>query len=218
MFRVTLIIFAKFPQAGRSKTRLGKSIGMARAASLFRFMTQKTINTACAVRARNPNMRIVLAVDPPKTLGARCPYWNVDVERIAQRGDSLGDRMKNAMRDVPNGPTIIIGADAPQITSLHILDAVNALKGNDAVFGPAYDGGYWLAGFAGRKGAPDLFEKVRWSSSTTLSDTINSMPSQFTVAKLEVLRDIDEKEDLDQLEWNELSLSARHRAQRVVVE
>ncbi len=212
MTKATLLIFAKMPQVGRTKTRLGRSIGMVRATSLFRLMTEKTISTAIEARNRVPGLRIVLAVDPPQGLSATCPCWRPGIERIAQSRGDLGERMKNAMRNIPPGPVLIIGMDSPQMESQHLLAAIKALKANDAVFGPAMDGGYWLAGFAQRRDAPNLFSDVRWSSDTTLQDTLKSLPRNYSVAKLEVLRDIDEQEDLDAAGWESLSRSCRQRA------
>jgi len=217
MHKTTVIIFVKLPQAGRSKTRLGRSIGMSRAANLFRVMTQKVIHTCLAARSRNPEIDIVLAIDPAHALGARLPCWVGVTARIAQSKGDLGERMVKAMQDVrrrgvqsskrydedirphiepSRGPVIIIGSDAAQMRIDHITDAVNALKSHDAVFGPAHDGGYWLTGFSNLDQAPALFQGVRWSSETTLEDSIRSLPKHFRINYLETLRDIDELEDL----------------------
>lgn len=186
-----LIVFLKAPRAGRVKTRLGRKVGMGRAAALFRHMSAATLAQA----GKGP-WRKVIAVDPPADrLAWRC-LWPREFERLAQANGDLGERMKAAMRALPGGPVVIIGADAPAVRARHIRDAFAALGRADAVFGPADDGGYWLIGLARRRRAPDLFANVRWSSPQTLADTLASIPPTFSVALLPTLKDIDEPEDL----------------------
>ncbi len=90
----------KFPQAGRTKTRLGKEIGMGRAANLFRLMTRKVISTALQVQLENPSLHIVLAVDPAFRINEPISCWIGANRRIAQTGGDLGRRMTNAIKEV----------------------------------------------------------------------------------------------------------------------
>lgn len=190
MTRGVLIVFLKAAKAGRVKTRLGRTIGMGRAAALFRHMCAATL-----AEASKGGWRKIIAVDPPgETLSWR--GWPQDFERIAQSRGDLGARMKAAMRAVPAGPVVIIGADAPALRARHIRAAFAALGSADAVFGPASDGGYWLIGLARRRAAPNMFANVRWSSQHALADTVASLPADFTTAYLPTLRDIDEADDL----------------------
>ncbi|HQU11298.1 MAG TPA: DUF2064 domain-containing protein, partial [Acidiphilium sp.] len=64
-----------------------------------------------------------------------------------------------------------------------------ALRGAQAVFGPAVDGGYWLIGLSGRRPA-DPFGGVRWSSEDTLADTLRNF-RHHRVAMLRTLADAD---------------------------
>lgn len=195
----TLILFVKAPVAGRVKTRLAREVGTGRAAALFRHMLARTY-----AAARGP-WRAVLAVDPPAALHDRT--WPRDFDRMTQSEGDLGARMKNAFAAF-DGPTIIVGSDAPAMRAHHVRQAFRALRRHDAVFGPAADGGYWLIGLARRKLAPNLFDGVRWSSAHALEGTLKTLPAGFSVAFLETLQDIDEAKDLPALG----PLSARSRA------
>ncbi|MGD9799524.1 MAG: TIGR04282 family arsenosugar biosynthesis glycosyltransferase [Parvularculaceae bacterium] len=190
----TLVIFVKAPIAGRVKTRLGADIGMARAAMLFRLMTAQTI-----AAASNGPWRTVIAIDPPAAVAEYGALWPPRFERLIQSKGDLGRRMTDAFRRAPRGPAVIIGADAPGLRAVHIRRAFSALAGNDAVFGPAADGGYWLIGFSGRRVAAGLFDRVRWSSEHALADTRANLPESWRVAELECLRDIDDSRDLEAL-------------------
>lgn len=190
----------KAPVAGNVKTRLGADIGVGRATSLFRVMTQNTIK-----RVDRPLWRTVLAVDPPSSLGIRTPYWPDHLARIDQVKGDLGARMSAALKTAPKGLVILIGADATGLRADHIRQAFFRLRGADLVVGPAKDGGYWLIGVSGRRTFPTLFENVRWSSEYTLGDTLKNLPSEAKVTMLEELSDIDHAEDLSAMELRSVS-------------
>lgn len=191
MTRGTVILFVKAPRAGRVKTRLGAEVGMGRAAALFRIMTMRAV-----LEAQKGGFRTMLAVDPASALTGWGALWPPHLPRIAQGRGDLGVRMARALRRAPPGPAVIIGGDAPGLRARHLRAAFDALRGADAVFGPAADGGYWLIGLARRRAAPDLFHDVRWSTRHALGDTLASLPQAFRVAMLETLSDIDEASDL----------------------
>jgi rSAM/selenodomain-associated transferase 1 len=187
----SVIVFAKEPKAGRVKTRLGRDIGMGRAAALSRVMINLTL-----AQASRGEWRKIIAIDPPAACSTWRSFWPDQFERIAQSKGTLGDRMAAAMEHVSNGPVVVIGVDAPGLRARHIHDAFYTLRRADAVFGPADDGGYWLIGLAGRKRAPALFDNVKWSTQYALEDTLASLPAGFETAYLPVLCDVDQGKDL----------------------
>jgi hypothetical protein len=164
---------------------------MARAAALFRTMTERTI-----AEAEGGPWRTVLAVDPPWAVHKTASFWPRRLPRVVQGPGDLGARMGRVFQNVQTGPVIIIGADAPDLRTRHLREALHKLRGADAVFGPAEDGGYWLIGLARRRSAPRLFDGVRWSTKHALADTLKTLPEKFDVRMLETLRDIDEAKDL----------------------
>lgn len=189
--RGTVIVFVKAPYAGRVKTRLGADIGMGRAAALFRIMTERTIS-----EATKGLWRTTLAVDPPGAVAGFETLWPSQLVRTPQARGDLGARMRHAFYEAPPGPVVIIGADAPGMRARNLREAFAALKGADAVFGPAEDGGYWLIGLSRRRATPGLFNGVRWSTRHALADTVKSLPPSFRIQYLERLRDIDTAHDL----------------------
>ncbi len=191
MMRGTVIVLAKAPRAGAVKTRLAADIGAGRAAALFRIMTERTVASAIA----GP-WRTIIAVDAASALVGWDNVFPQSVVRRAQGPGDLGDRMRRQFHAAPPGPAIIIGADAPDLRTAHLYQAFQALRGADAVFGPAADGGYWLMGLARRRTAPGLFAGVRWSTKHALKDTLKTLPSGFSIDTLETLSDIDEACDL----------------------
>ena len=126
----------KVPRPGRVKTRLGRDIGMTTAAWWFRHQTKALIR-----RLRDPRWQIVLAVTPDHE-GLQFRAWPPDIERTPQGTGDLGARMARVLRSTP-GPTVLIGADIPGITRVHIARAFQALGSSPSAIGPATDGGYW---------------------------------------------------------------------------
>jgi rSAM/selenodomain-associated transferase 1 len=187
-----VFIMVKEPRAGRVKTRLGKDIGMTRAAWWFRHQSKRLIRRL----GRDPRWQTVLAVSPdPEGLQSR--IWPADLPRWPQGQGDLGDRMGAIFRSAPKGPVLIIGADIPGITPALIEKAFRALGDHDAVFGPASDGGYWLIGIkrAGIGVPVGLFKDVRWSTKHALADTVATL-GDAQVKMIDTLRDVDTATDL----------------------
>lgn len=182
--RGTLIIMAKAPMMGRSKTRLAADIGPVQAMRLYRMMMRRVIR-----QTQSDKWDTVLCVTPPRALG-NVPEW-AGLPQVPQVGGGLGDRLQ-AVFSV-KGPTVVIGTDCPEITRADIQQAFDALKRHDAVFGPADDGGFWLIGLNG-PARPGLFDLVRWSHRQTLADMRTRIRGQ--AAYLRLLIDVDDGEAL----------------------
>ena len=77
-----------------------------------------------------------------------------------QRGDGFAERLRNAHHDVAarrGRPVVQIGMDTPQVEPRHLHEAESLLeRPDDAVLGPADDGGWWLLGVGG----PHLLEHL----------------------------------------------------------
>lgn len=188
--RRTLVVMLKEPRAGRVKTRLGRDIGMVAAAWWFRHQVRGLLR-----RIEDPRWDIVLAVAPDRA-GMMSRAWPAHLMRKPQGGGDLGDRMGRALRAAPAGPVCVIGGDIPDINRHRIGEAFAALGRNDAVFGPAPDGGYWLIGLRRRRAIPPgLFKGARWSSAHALADTKATLPDH-RIAHIATLNDVDTAADL----------------------
>ncbi|WP_370272362.1 TIGR04282 family arsenosugar biosynthesis glycosyltransferase [Pseudooceanicola nitratireducens] len=215
--RPRLVVMVKDPRPGRVKTRLAADIGAIPATWWMRHQLRGLLR-----RLRDPRWDLVLAVAPNGAVAS--PVFPHDLARVAQGPGDLGDRMGRLLRNRPSNvqraapalgggssaarrsrraeqtswaaPCCIIGADIPGITPAHIARAFQALRGSDAVFGPAPDGGYWLIGMRGvRPPPPGLFQGVRWSTDHALSDTLSTLPNH-RIALVDTLRDVDTAADL----------------------
>ena len=186
--RPTLIIFAKAPRMGISKTRLAAGIGTVRAWRVKRAMDSFT----CRV-SQSSRWRTKLAVAPDRDLRAQFPgAWLPHLARIPQGRGDLGQRMAGAIRAHSAGPICIIGSDLPDLHRSDLAAAFAKLRAFDVVLGPAKDGGYWLIGMRSRCARLANLDHVRWSCASTLADTLATLPSTWRVAYLRELEDIDD--------------------------
>ena len=184
-----LVIFVRAPLAGAVKRRLGWGPGGIGAVAACRFYRR---NTRAVVQriAFDRRWRTWLAISPDRAVGAAA-VWPELLARLPQGAGDLGRRMARQLVALPPGPVAIVGSDIPDLAKPHVSAAFRALGSNDAVFGPATDGGYWLAGLRRRPALIDPFRSVRWSSEHALRDTLANLPRTARVAYLETLRDID---------------------------
>ena len=189
-----LVIFARTPQAGRVKRRLAQEIGVLAATRFYRTTLAATLRTLTADR----RWRTLLFVTPDDSLGH--PIWQ-DVRRRPQGHGDLGQRMRLPFDTLPPGPVVLIGSDIPAMRPHHIARAFALLGGNDLVFGPATDGGYWLIGARRLRPLPHtLFAGVRWSTPHALADTLATIPTSYSVGFADVLDDVDDAADLQRFQ------------------
>jgi hypothetical protein len=184
-----VVIFVKAPRLGQVKSRLAAGIGTLPAVRFYREITARVLRSL----GRDPRWRTLIATTPPRARHGR--VWDRHLPRLDQGAGDLGRRMARAFRALPPGPVVIVGSDIPSLEPRHIAAAFRALGRSDAVLGPARDGGYWLIGLKRMRPLPrGLFAGVRWSSPHALADTRASLPRRYSVALLETLEDIDDRE------------------------
>ena len=177
-----LVVIAKAPEPGRSKTRLCPPCSPQEAAALAEAALADTLS---AVAATPVDERVLVLEGAPGD-------WLPDGFRVVpQRGDGLGERLAAAFDDV-GGPALLIGMDTPQVTSAGLADALERLSrpGTEAVLGEAEDGGWWAIGL--RTPEPLAFLGVPMSTASTC-DAQRARLSDLglRVDELPRLRDVD---------------------------
>lgn len=179
-----VVVIAKRPTPGRSKTRLSPPLTPEQAAAVAQASLDDTF---AAVGAANVQRRVV-AYDGPE--GDWIP---VGFERFPQRGAGLDERLAAAFEDL-GCPAVIIAMDTPQVTSGQLEAALAALATHDVVLGATDDGGYWIVGLASPE--PDVLRGVPMSRDDTLERQLERVAGAgLRCAMVDPLRDIDHWED-----------------------
>ncbi|WP_448571842.1 TIGR04282 family arsenosugar biosynthesis glycosyltransferase [Trichothermofontia sp.] len=195
--RQTLMIFMRYPQPGRTKTRLIPVLGPEGAAQLYRGLVAQTL-AQVAILQREGTIAVELWFTGG-TLAAMQAWLGPDLYAYRSQvvGD-LGERMAAAFTATFQSGSeraVLIGTDCPDLTAAHLRAALAALAAHDLVLGPAQDGGYYLIGL--RQPVPALFTQIPWGTATVAARTLAiAARAGLSVHCLPVLADIDRPEDL----------------------
>jgi rSAM/selenodomain-associated transferase 1 len=194
-----LIVFTRYPESGKTKTRLIPALGAEGAAAFQRQMTEEKLVEINKLQSFYPlSVEIHFAGGNERLM----QEWLSSNWAYQQQSEGdLGDRMAAAFQasfEAGINTTILIGTDCPDLNAPLLTQAFQDLEQHDLVLGPALDGGYYLIGL--RRLIPELFTGISWSTAEVLSQTLNiAHKLELNVALLPLLRDIDRPEDLSNL-------------------
>jgi len=196
MSRQRLIIFTKYPEPGKVKTRLIPVLGEEGAASLHQAMTERTLRWATTFSRKNPDL-IEIWFDGGSQ--RRMEEWLGPEFNYYHQGEGdLGERMARAFREnFQRGrkEVVLVGVDCPELTAFHGQAAFDALKNHDLVLGPTNDGGYCLIGL--KRMVPEIFKSITWGTGKVHHETLERAKNRdLSVKNLNILHDVDAPQDL----------------------
>ncbi len=187
-----LIIFLKYPEEGKVKTRLASSIGAHEATCVYKKLAEDTVSQVRPLAGRFAD--IVIAYDPPEREAEIKEWIPGPFKYVAQEGKNLGERLKkvvNASFFDGTERVIVIGSDCPGLDSLTVNRAFWSLLKKDVAIGPSEDGGYYLIGFNQARHTA-LLDDIPWSTSQVLQHTLDKAEKMSVSAEL-----LSEKFDVD---------------------
>ncbi len=187
-----ILVLAKAPRPGHSKTRLIPAFGPAGAAALAAAALADTLD---AVRSCPcPGERVLVLDGSPDDL-ARAPGVDVGGLRVVRQvAGSHAERIIAAFGTV-DGPAVLVGMDTPQLDPA--LLALDLAAPVDAWFGAAEDGGWWALGLRhARRDARRVLHGVPMSTAGTGTATRERLRRNgLRVMELPMLRDVDVADD-----------------------
>lgn len=189
-----LLVFARAPEPGRTKTRLAAAIGAVEAAALHAAFVLDVLERHAA-----PGRRLVLRTtgDPHHTFWQEVPKH---LEQEDQGEGDLGARLHRAFTPRLEGGArvVVLGTDSPALAPSKVDAAFAALASFDAVLGPADDGGYYLLGLS--RPCPAVFQDIPWGTDRVCDDTRARLAaSSVRWTELPVDYDVDHVGDLFRL-------------------
>lgn len=212
-----LIIFTRYPEAGKTKTRLIPALGAEGAAQLQQQMTEHTLRCVRELALTYPLSVEIRFTGDDRTLMQA--WLGTDLTYQLQEEGDLGERMSCTFQvafEQGAERVIIIGSDCPDVDDLKLREAFQTLQQHDLVLGPAIDGGYYLIGL--RQFIPQLFFNIAWSTSVVLQQTIAIAQSlSLNVAYLTPLADVDYPEDLSVWERVQAELAQLNKGKISVI-
>ena len=205
----TLLVVAKQPAPGQTKTRLCPPLTPVQAAALYDCFLHDTLDTMRKV----PDVQRVIGFLPEDAQD----YFNQlapDMGLVCQRGLSLGERLDNLLTEaLTNGSqrAVVMDSDSPTLPAAYLSQAFEGLADADVVLGPTRDGGYYLIGL--RQPQPHLLRQVQMSTPNVLSDTLKlAEATGLTVSLLPSWYDVDTIADLHQLDREITGMNANNSA------
>lgn len=204
MTRRALIVMAKQPLAGQTKTRLTPPLSADDAAGLYRCLLLDTLEVVRRTAHQVP-LTPYIAYYPPQAqddFHALAP----DFHLLLQQGPTLSERLAGALLAVQAQgyeQVSAMNSDSPALPVSYLTRAYHELDdpGVDVVLGPCDDGGYYLIGW--RRPQPHLVLDVTMSTPAVLADTLALAERDgLHAALLPPWYDIDDASDLARLRAN----------------
>ncbi len=196
-----IIIFAKAPQPGVSKTRLIPALGEQGAADLAHRLLVETLHSALDAGLGPVELCMTPEHETPAWQSVALP----DGLQFSDQGTGdLGARLARAARRAVDNleSVMLIGADCVEMSAALLRDAAAALQQTGTVINPATDGGYVLLGLT--RFDELLFRDMPWSTAVVAAETLRRVGALgWPLHVGATLHDVDVPQDLKHLpaEW-----------------
>jgi rSAM/selenodomain-associated transferase 1 len=199
-----IIVFAREPIAGFTKTRLIPRLGARTAAALAHAFTLDAL-----AKAQRMGLPLVIAGSAPGGID-RSRYFQRLGQRFAatlidQGQGSLGARMHRSLAPFSSRGALLFGTDTPSLPLSFLARAMALMRKASVILGPSLDGGYYLVALRGTAydSSRDLFRGIRWGGSHVLAETIARLRrANLRYSLAPAWYDIDR--------WSDLLLLAAH--------
>lgn len=194
-----LLVFARLPELGKVKTRLGAALGEEKALEVYEAMLRDLLQS---IGGSNTETEIEIVWAPTAAAnGETLRRAFGDHAMAMQTGANLGDRLSMAFSERfffhRADKVIAIGVDDPRLSREIIDHAFGLLDSCDWVIGPARDGGYYLIGCRAAVFNPAIFRNIPWGAENVMQLTLDRIRQwKNTTAMLPERYDIDVLEDL----------------------
>ena len=168
--RRTLIVVAKRPTPGQTKTRLSPPLSQQEAVELYRCFLMDTLDLMMRVNG----VERIIAYSPPTAELYFRRAAPAGFGFVPQIGRTLGERLDHVLTDYLNcgaDQVVVMNSDAPTLPAERLQRAFGQLDEPDVdvVLGPSDDGGYYLIGL--KRPCSALFGVVM-STPTVLRETL----------------------------------------------
>jgi len=195
-----LLVFLKFPEPGRVKTRLAATVGKDTATAIYKRLVRDVMEMA---RSAESECDLRILFDPPERESEVRDWLQglgsedaPPLDLAPQVSGDLGARLIagfEAAFEQGYSKVAAIGTDCVEMMPETIAEAWQRLENTDAVFGPTHDGGYYMIGL--RRMERRLFD-VQWSSETTLAESLQRCEDcRFTTSLMDTKNDIDTNQE-----------------------
>ena len=194
-----LVVFAKWPEPGRVKTRLSPPFSPEAATEFYGCMLDDVLDTTLRA-ATALGLAPCIAVDPPLARDAMARRAPAGYRVVAQSGADLGARMDRIVAECAAaglGRVLLRGSDSPALDGGLLEAACRALDRADLVACPDPDGGYSVIGL--REARPGCFDHAMSHDGVLEQTLAAARRAGLTTSLVEPCFDVDTARDLERL-------------------
>jgi rSAM/selenodomain-associated transferase 1 len=196
-----LIVFLKYAEKGKVKTRLAEKMGNEFTLDFYTICAEHVFNICNDLKSKD--ITPILFSSEKRNVGNIRKWSGEKFDVHFQEEGELGNKMYEAFKQIfglDASKAVIIGTDLPDLSHQIIVEAFNLLDNYDVVLGPAKDGGYYLLGLNKKQfdeSIHQLFNSISWSTNKVLTETIIRIDKlKLKYKLLKELQDIDTEENL----------------------
>jgi hypothetical protein len=192
-----LVVMARYPLPGTTKTRLARTLGDEETRKLYQAFLIDLANHFAGTDYDLYWAYTPAEIDYTVFINMLVPHLAGTTRSFSQQGTDFAARLLHAFRWTRQQgytSTILIGSDSPHVTRELVSQAREALQEADVVLGPADDGGYYLIAM---REPHDVFSDIPMSTSVVTALTLaRAKGLGLTTRLIEPLFDVDEYTDL----------------------
>lgn len=193
-----VVIMAKAPAVGKTKTRLCPPLTPTQAAALYEAMLRDTVELVSEV----VGLGLAIAVTPPATIDQFHAIAPPRASLFPVSGTDIGECLNRTMNhyfSIGHPQVIALNSDGPTLPADYLREASTQLSRADVVLGPSEDGGYYLIGL--KRPVPELFQDIDWSTDRVTTQTLKHIEALgLRVSLLPTWYDVDTPADMERLQ------------------
>lgn len=164
-----IIVMAKQPWVGLSKTRLCPPFTFAEAAGIYEALLRDTFELVAGLK----NAALAVAVTPVRAVDYFRSITPAGALLLPVEAPDIGGCLSQVLEKLFQmgfRKAVAINSDGPSLPREYLCQALDLLEQHAVVFGPSYDGGYYLVGLT--RPQPRLFQGIPWSTDQVLSASL----------------------------------------------
>jgi hypothetical protein len=199
-----MVVFMRYPEPGRVKSRLAAAVGTEEACRVYEKLTRITLGVTAEFQRERPDVHVWVYFTPDDKKHLLEQGYPGPWRFAPQRGGHLGERMGCAVREMLHRGyrhVLLVGTDLANLETGDFHEAFNAMDRGFAVLGPAADGGFYSIGLD--RPCPSAFSPETWGTNDVFARTEQLVRKDgLSVHLLKTKKDIDRPEDLQELNGN----------------
>jgi rSAM/selenodomain-associated transferase 1 len=192
-----IVVMAKQPVVGKTKTRLCPPFSPEQAAKLFEALMRDTIHLTSQV----PNTQTAVAISPPESESYFVDITPPNTLLLSVEGADIGECLAKSFEVLfQRGfkKVIAFNADGPTLPLDYLVKTLDYLDKNDVVLGLGDDGGYYLIGL--KRLNWRLFQNINWSTDLVFEQTKSKVKQAgLSLAETPHWYDVDTFSDFERL-------------------